>query len=49
MNDLPCTYVNFAFSIAQLFINLIFLVPNLFGVTTPNLLAPFGSIFGCNL
>lgn len=44
-----CPYVTFAFTIAQVFINLIFLVPNLMGITTPDITAGMGSIFGCNL
>jgi hypothetical protein len=48
MNGL-CPFVTFAFDVAQFFLNLIFLLPNLIGITTPNLTSGLGSVFGCNL
>lgn len=49
MTDLLCPYVTFVFTITQVLINVIYLVPNLFGVLTPDLHLSIGSMFGCNV
>jgi hypothetical protein len=43
-----CPLLFFVFDVAQFFLNISFLIPNAFGIPTPDLTANIGSAFGCN-
>lgn len=49
MESLLCTLINVAFGAVQAVINVLFAFWSLLGIAPPDLSAPFGSLFGCNL
>ncbi|MFH1418982.1 MAG: hypothetical protein ABII12_11945 [Planctomycetota bacterium] len=49
MDALFCPFINFTFDLAQLVLNLVFLLPGMFGMNAPDLRSGVGSLFGCSI
>ncbi len=49
MDALFCPLINFTFDLAQFLLNLVFLLPGLFGVSAPDISSGVGSLFGCSI
>jgi len=49
MEALFCPLLNFTFDLAQLVLNLVFLLPGMLGMSAPDIRSGVGSLFGCNM